>query len=147
MASSRADCVFGEARLISSPRTMLAKIGPGRNSKALRLRSQMLTPTTSLGSRSGVNCTRPKMPWIERASAFARLVLPTPGTSSTRRWPSDSRHSTTRRMASGLPWMARPRLSQIASNQELKPLVPVAAAPDGLLVAVCDWVVATRAPG
>ena len=29
MASSRADCVLGEARLISSPSTMLAKIGAG----------------------------------------------------------------------------------------------------------------------
>ena len=34
MASSSADCVFGEARLISSPSTMLAKTGPGRNSNA-----------------------------------------------------------------------------------------------------------------
>ena len=33
IASSSADCVFGVARLISSTRTTLAKIGPGRNSK------------------------------------------------------------------------------------------------------------------
>ncbi len=33
MTSSRADCVFGEARLISSARTMVWKIGPGWNSK------------------------------------------------------------------------------------------------------------------
>ena len=33
MHSSRPDCVFGEARLISSTITTLAKIGPGRNSK------------------------------------------------------------------------------------------------------------------
>ena len=32
MHSSRPDCVFGEARLISSTSTMFAKIGPGRNS-------------------------------------------------------------------------------------------------------------------
>ena len=38
MASSRADCVFGEARLISSARMMLAKIGPGRNSNSSWLR-------------------------------------------------------------------------------------------------------------
>ena len=29
MTSSSADCVFGEARLISSASTMVAKIGPG----------------------------------------------------------------------------------------------------------------------
>lgn len=33
MTSSSADWVFGEARLISSARTMVAKIGPGWNSK------------------------------------------------------------------------------------------------------------------
>src|SRR3989304_2123342 len=31
MASSRADCVLGLARFISSPTTMLAKIGPALN--------------------------------------------------------------------------------------------------------------------
>jgi hypothetical protein len=34
MASSSADCVFGLARLISSPSTRLAKIAPGLNSNS-----------------------------------------------------------------------------------------------------------------
>ena len=34
IASSSAACVFGGARLISSPRSRFAKIGPGRNSKS-----------------------------------------------------------------------------------------------------------------
>jgi hypothetical protein len=34
MLSSRADWVFGLARLISSPMTMFAKTGPGLNSNA-----------------------------------------------------------------------------------------------------------------
>ena len=34
IASSSADCVFGEARLISSARTMLANSGPGWNTNA-----------------------------------------------------------------------------------------------------------------
>jgi hypothetical protein len=34
MHSRRADCVLGEARLISSATTMLAKIAPGLNSNA-----------------------------------------------------------------------------------------------------------------
>ena len=39
MHSSRADWVLGEARLISSATTMLAKIGPGRNSNCEDCRS------------------------------------------------------------------------------------------------------------
>ena len=42
----------------------------------------MLTPTRSVGSRSGVNWTRFHEQSIDAASALARLVLPTPGTSS-----------------------------------------------------------------
>ena len=42
----------------------------------------MLTPTRSAGSRSGVNWTRFHVQSIDAASALARLVLPTPGTSS-----------------------------------------------------------------
>ncbi len=85
MASSSADWVLGEARLISSPSTMGANTGPGRNSKQPSLRFHTVTPTTSEGSRSGVNWIRPKVQSIERARALARLVLPTPGTSSIRR--------------------------------------------------------------
>ena len=85
MASSSDDCVFGEARLISSPRTMLANTGPGRNSNRSVPRFQTVTPTTSDGSRSGVNCTRFHVQSMEFDRAFARLVLPTPGTSSMRR--------------------------------------------------------------
>ena len=36
MHSSSADWVFGEARLISSPTTMLANTGPGLNSNSRR---------------------------------------------------------------------------------------------------------------
>ena len=85
MASSRAACVFGEARLISSARTTLLNTGPGRKSNELSPRFHTVMPTTSEGSRSGVNCTRPKLHSIDVASDFARLVLPTPGTSSSRR--------------------------------------------------------------
>ena len=44
----------------------------------------------SLGSRSGVNCTRRTVQSMDRASVLASRVLPTPGTSSTRRCPSAS---------------------------------------------------------
>ena len=79
MHSSSADWVFGEARLISSPTTTLAKIAPGRNSKSRASWLKTLTPVTSLGSRSGVNWMRRTVQSIERASALASIVLPTPG--------------------------------------------------------------------
>ena len=82
MLSSSADCVFGEARLISSPTTMLANTGPGLNSNSRRSWLNALTPVTSLGSRSGVNWIRRTEQSIDRASALASMVLPTPGTSS-----------------------------------------------------------------
>ncbi len=48
-------------------------------------------PVTSEGSRSGVAWIRLNSPPIERASARASIVLPTPGTPSSRRLPSASR--------------------------------------------------------
>ena len=57
----------------------------------------------SLGSRSGVNWTRRTEQSIERASALANLVLPTPGTSSISRCPSASSTVTPSLIASCLP--------------------------------------------
>ena len=82
MASSRADCVLGDARLISSPITMLANTAPGRNSKSRVSWLKTLTPVMSLGSRSGVNWMRRTVQSSARASDLASIVLPTPGTSS-----------------------------------------------------------------
>ena len=58
--------------------------GTGRNSKRLRLLVEDVDPVTSLGRRSGVNWMRLKVQPIVRATALARTVLPTPGTSSIR---------------------------------------------------------------
>ncbi len=101
--SSSADWVFGEARLISSPTTICAKIAPGRNSKSRWCWSKTLVPVTSDGSRSGVNWMRRTVQSTERASALASMVLPTPGTSSSSRWPSASSTVSAIRTASGLP--------------------------------------------
>ena len=90
MHSSSADWVLGEARLISSPTTMLAKTPPGRNSNSRVSWLKTDTPVTSEGSRSGVNWMRRTVQSMERASALASIVLPTPGTSSISRWPSAS---------------------------------------------------------
>jgi hypothetical protein len=116
MASSSADCTFGLARLISSASTMLAKIGPGWNTKALGVPpprpSGSDAPSRSLGSRSLVNWMRRKLASRERARAWARVVLPTPGTSSSSRWPPATSVSTARRTTSGLPRSARSTLER-----------------------------------
>ena len=91
MDSSRLDCVFGVARLISSARTTWLMIGPGRNSKVLVRWLKIETPVTSDGSRSGVNWIRRNEHPSDRAMAFARTVFPVPGTSSTRMWPRQTR--------------------------------------------------------
>ena len=49
MHSRRLAWVFGEDRLISSASTMLAKIGPGRNSKLDVFWSKTLTPSRRSG--------------------------------------------------------------------------------------------------
>ena len=105
MHSSSADWVLGEARLISSPTTMLANTGPGLNSKSRRSWLYALTPVMSLGSRSGVNWMRRTEQSVDRASALASIVLPTPGTSSISTWPSASRTVSARRTASAFPSM------------------------------------------
>ena len=61
IASSRADCVFGVARLISSASTICAKIGPGWKLKTRwpsGVSLMMLVPMMSDGIRSGVNWMR-----------------------------------------------------------------------------------------
>ena len=94
MASSSADCVFGDARLISSTRRTFANTGPGLNSNSFVRWLKTLTPVTSVGRRSGVNCRRENERCSERASDFASTVFPTPGKSSMIRWPSARRHRT-----------------------------------------------------
>src|SRR5579871_373697 len=113
MHSSSAACVFGEARLTSSTRRRLAKTGPARNSNSLRCWLKTLTPVTSDGSRSGVNWSRAKRQSSERASAFASIVFPTPGKSSTMRCPSATRQRTTRRSDSSGACTTRPRFAVI----------------------------------
>src|SRR5919108_646046 len=111
MHSSSAACVFGEARLISSTSRRLANTGPGRNSNSFERWLKTLTPVTSEGSRSGVNCMRENETSSERASAFASIVFPTPGKSSRIRWPSLIRERTHSWSVSSGAWSTRARLS------------------------------------
>ena len=108
IASSSADWVLGDDRLISSAITMFAKIAPCLNSNSRSSGLKTLTPVTSPGSRSGVNWMRRTVAWTDAASARASIVLPTPGTSSMSRCPSASRHTSEDRTASGLPSMTLP---------------------------------------
>ena len=78
IASSKALCVRGGARLISSASSICVNTGPAwkRNSRAVG--SKIDTPMMSDGNRSDVNCMR----WKSRPSvadiARARVVLPRP---------------------------------------------------------------------
>ena len=86
IASSRADCVLGVARLTSSARTMFAKMGPARKSRRARPCSSCTSvwlPVMSAGMRSGVNWIRENS--RSSASAITRTssVLPRPGCPST----------------------------------------------------------------
>src|SRR5262245_18977653 len=76
----------------------------------------MLTPTRSAGSRSGVNWTRFHEQSIDTASDLARLVLPTPGTSSMSRCPSARRHMTAISIGSIFPCTTCPIFAVTASN-------------------------------
>ncbi len=115
MASSRADWVLGVARLISSASTIWAKIGPGRNSNSRLCWLKIETPVTSEGSRSGVNWMRLKLQPIERAMRLASIVLPTPGTSSSSTWPSQSRATSSSSTTSRLPTITRSTFWKIRS--------------------------------
>src|ERR1700730_1405102 len=78
----------------------------------------MVTPTTSLGSMSEVNCRRWKSERTLRARACARVVLPTPGTSSISRCPRASREASDRRSTSAFPRIASPSADSISPNRE-----------------------------
>ena len=90
IASSSALCVFGVARLISSAKIMLLKIGPGWKLNVefpLSSFTMMFVPVTSAGIRSGVNWMRENGRLKTRPSVRTRRVFPTPGTPSSSTFP------------------------------------------------------------
>src|SRR5262245_30156117 len=104
MHSSRALCVFGDARLTSSTSSRFAKTGPCLNSNSFARWSKTLTPVMSVGSRSGVNWIRENVQSIDRASALTSIVFPTPGKSSMIRCPSLTRQRAASRSVSSSAW-------------------------------------------
>src|SRR5437773_840765 len=105
IASRSADCVRGEARLISSASRMFVKTGPSWKRKAWSRWSNTDTPRMSEGNRSGVNWIRLKRAPMDRASALARVVLPVPGLSSSRTWPPLANAARSFRIAPDCPRM------------------------------------------
>ncbi|CAI8252221.1 MAG: Uncharacterised protein [Flavobacteriaceae bacterium] len=87
MASKRADCTFAGARLISSAKTKLAKMGPFLMLKSFSFILYIRVPTTSAGNRSGVNCTLLKLPFTALDSVLMASVFAKPGTPSNKMWP------------------------------------------------------------
>src|SRR5579863_9934028 len=93
MAWSSAAWVFGGVRLISSARTRLWKMGPGKNRTTRRLAAPSASswstsvPVMSAGSKSGVNWTRPKERSRASPSDATRSVLASPGTPTSSAWP------------------------------------------------------------
>src|SRR5436309_13334038 len=132
MHSSSAACVFGDARLISSTSRRFANTGPGRNSNSFERWLKTLTPVTSEGSRSGVNCMRENDTSSERASAFASIVLPTPGKSSRIRWPSLIRLRTQSKSVSSGACRTRARLSTRARTVSAACVVSTRSLPGSL---------------
>src|SRR5919201_5273113 len=132
MHSSSAACVFGDARLISSTSRRFANTGPGRNSNSFERWLKTLTPVTSEGRRSGVNCMRENETSRERASAFASIVLPTPGKSSRIRWPSLIRQRTHSRSVSSGACSTRARLSTSARTVSAASVVSTRSLPGSL---------------
>ena len=110
IASSRLDWVFGVARLISSASTRLAKIGPGWNRKIRWPPSsmRMFVPVMSAGIRSGVNWMRLNEQSMTSAIVRTSIVLPRPGTPSSRTWLLASSPVSVWRTSSCWPTMTRP---------------------------------------
>ena len=105
ITSSNADCVLGDARLISSPSTTFAKTAPGWKTNSPVDVSYTWAPITSVGNRSGVNWIRRIVPSTADTIVLASIVFPVPGTSSISRCPSEIMHSSAVRTTPLLPRM------------------------------------------
>src|SRR5215212_667269 len=105
MTSSSADWTLAGARLISSASTKLANTGPSSTSKVPESARYTRVPVMSDGSRSGVNCSRAKVPPTAVATVSTVRVLARPGTPSIRQWPEARRHTSTRSSSRSCPTM------------------------------------------
>src|SRR4051794_33912591 len=115
ITSSSADCTFAGARLISSASTKLPNTGPSSVSKRPVSGRYTRVPMRSAGTRSGVNCTRLKVPPRTEASVFTVSVLARPGTPSSSTWPPASSATSSRSSIASWPTITR-LISKSASS-------------------------------
>src|SRR6266511_4106012 len=94
-------------------KTMLAK--SLARSLDCTFRRIQFTPDLLPSDVTGVNWMRRNVQSSERARDFASIVLPTPGTSSIRRWPSQSRVTRQSLISSSLLTIARETFDMNAS--------------------------------
>ena len=117
MASSRADWVFGEARLISSPSTIVAKTGPGRNSNTAAERFQTVTPHDVGGQQVGGELDAAEVAVDRRGQRLGQGGLADAGhvleQQVALRRPGTARASST---TSALPRIARPTAAVMVPN-------------------------------
>src|SRR5215510_1752313 len=106
IASSKAACVFGGVRLISSASSTSQKIGPFVSVNVLVWKLNRLVPTMSPGIRSGVNWMRPNLRLRLRAKHWARSVFAVPGGPSSRIWPPEKSATSMRLSVSDCPMIA-----------------------------------------
>src|SRR3954454_14431422 len=107
MTSSNADWTLAGARLISSASRKLANTGPSSMSKPPPPGLRMRVPTTSDGTRSGVNWMRLNVPPRTWASVLIVSVLARPGTPSSRTCPPASSATSTRSSIASWPTITR----------------------------------------
>src|SRR5215211_6640016 len=107
ITSSRADWTLAGARLISSASRKLQNTGPSSVSKPPWSGRQILVPTRSEGTRSGVNWMRWKLPPNTWAKVAMVRVLASPGTPSSSRCPPDNNATRTRSSMPSWPTMTR----------------------------------------
>ena len=115
IASSRAACVLGGVRLISSASSRFVNTGPGRNVKSWVRWSYRNEPVTSAGSRSGVNWRRRNPIPSACANERAVNVLPRPGRSSSSTCPPARMPASTSSRASRLPTTTVPTRSRTSA--------------------------------
>src|SRR3954451_4214289 len=90
----------------------------------------MRVPTRSAGTRSGVNCTRLKLPPRTWASVLTVSVLARPGTPSSSTWPPARRATSSRSSIASWPTMMR-FISKRASSSTARGSSPWCVAPAG----------------
>ncbi len=108
IASSRAACVLGGVRLISSASSSSQKIGPRVRVNWLVWKLNRFDPRISPGSRSGVNWMRPNSRPVAWAKQLARKVLAVPGGPSSSTWPCATSAISKCSIVSSIPTMALP---------------------------------------